>query len=36
MEPKFDLSDGSDSVSDFQNYYEYILKNMEKRLVILQ
>ena len=33
---KFELPDGSYSVSDMQDYFEYILKNMEKRLIILQ
>ena len=28
--------DGSYSVSDIQDYFEFILKNMEKRLMILQ
>ena len=32
----FDLHDGSHAVSGIQNYFEYILKNMEKRVVILQ
>ena len=32
----FDLPDGSYSVSDIQNFFEYILKNMTKRLIILQ
>ena len=32
---EFDLSDGSYSVSDAQDYFEYILK-MKKRLIILQ
>ena len=32
----FELPDGSYSISDIQDYFEYILKNMEKRLVILQ
>ena len=31
-----DLHDGSHAVSGIQNYFEYILKNMEKRVVILQ
>ena len=30
------LLDGSFSVSDIQVYFEYILKNIEKRLIILQ
>ena len=29
---EFELPDGSCSVSDIQDYFEYILKNMEKRL----
>ena len=33
---KFDLSDGSYSVSDIPDYFEYILKKHEKRLIILQ
>ena len=33
---KFDLSDESYSVSDIQDYFEYILKKHEKRLIILQ
>ena len=33
---KFELPDESYSVSDMQDYFEYILKNMEKRLIILQ
>ena len=33
---KFELPDGSYSVSDIQDYFEYILKNMEKGLIILQ
>ena len=33
---KFALLDGSYSVSDIQDYFEYILKNMEKKLTILQ
>ena len=30
---KFELSDGSDSVSDIQDYFEYILKSMERRSI---
>ena len=30
---KFELPDGSYSVSDIQHYFEYILKNMEKMLI---
>ena len=30
---KFELPDGSYSVSDIQDYFEYILKNMEKILI---
>ena len=33
---EFELPDGSYSVSDIQEYFEYILKNMETRLIILQ
>ena len=33
---EFELPDGSYSVSDIQDYFEYIFKNMEKRLIILQ
>ena len=33
---EFELSDGSYSASDIQDYFEYILKNVEKRLIILQ
>ena len=33
---EFELPDGSYSVSDIQNYFKYKLKNMEKRLLILQ
>ena len=32
---EFELPDGSYSVSDIQDYFEYILKNMEKRLMII-
>ena len=32
--PTFELPDGSYSVSDIQDYFEYIFKNMEKRLCI--
>ena len=32
---EFELYDGSYSLSDMQDYFEYILKNMEKRLIIL-
>ena len=32
----FDFPDGSYSVSDNQDYFDYILKSMEKRLIILQ
>ena len=31
----FELPDGSYSVSDTKNYFEYILKNMVKRLIII-
>ena len=30
---EFELSDGSYSVSNIKDYFEYILKNMEKRLL---
>ena len=33
---EYELPDGWYSISDIQNYFEYILKNMEKRLLILQ
>ena len=33
---EFELPDELYSISDIQNYCEYILKNMEKRLLILQ
>ena len=33
---EFQLPDGSYSLSDIQDYFVYILKNMEKRLIILQ
>ena len=33
---EFELPDGSYSISDIQDYFEYILKNMEKRLLTLQ
>ena len=33
---KFELPDGSYSVSDIQDYFEYILKNIMKRLTIHQ
>ena len=32
---QFELPGGSYSVSDIQEYFEYILKNMEKRLMII-
>ena len=31
---EFELSDGSCSVSDIQEYSEYILNNIEKRLMV--
>ena len=31
-----ELHDGSYSVSDIQGYFEFILKSMEKRLMVLQ
>ena len=33
---EFELPDGSYSVSELQDYFEYILKNIEERLIILQ
>ena len=33
---KFNLTDGSYSLSDIRDYFEYFLKNTEKRLIILQ
>ena len=33
---EFELPDGSYSVSDIQDYFEYILKSIKKRLIILQ
>ena len=33
---EFELTDGSYSISDIQDYFEYVLKNIEKRLLILQ
>ena len=33
---EFELSDGSYSVSDIQDYFKYILKNMRQLLIILQ
>ena len=36
MEQKINLPYGSYSVSDFQDYFEYFLKDMEKRSIILQ
>ena len=33
---EFELRDGSYSKSDIQDYFEYMLKSMEKRLIILQ
>ena len=33
---EFELPDGSYSTSDIQNYFEYILKNKEQLLIILQ
>ena len=33
---EFELPDGSYSVSDIQDYFEYIFKNMHKRLIIFQ
>ena len=33
---KFELPDESYSLSNIQDYFEYIFKNIEKRLIILQ
>ena len=33
---EFELPDGSYSISDFQDYFECILKNNQKRLLLLQ
>ena len=33
---EFELCDGSYSISDIQDYFEYIIKRMEKRQSILQ
>ena len=33
---EFELPDGSYSILDIQQYFKYILKNMEKKLLILQ
>ena len=33
---EFELADGSYSISDIQDYFEYILKNITKILIILQ
>ena len=33
---EFELPDGSYSVSDIQDYFEYVLKNMRQLLIILQ
>ena len=33
---EFELPDESYSVSELQDYFEYILKNIEERLIILQ
>ena len=32
----FELPDGSYSTSDIQDYFEYYLKNIDERLIILQ
>ena len=32
---EYDFPDGSYSISDIQDYFNYILKNMEKKLLIL-
>ena len=36
MNGKFELHDASCSVLDIHDYIEYILKNIEKSLIILQ
>ena len=33
---KFEFPDGSYSVSDIQDYFDYVLKSMEKILIIYQ
>ena len=33
---KFELPNRSYSLLDIQGYFEYILKNMEKRMILLQ
>ena len=33
---EIELPDGSHPISDIQYYFEYMLKNMEKRRIILQ
>ena len=33
---EFELPDGSYSISDIQDYFEYILKSMEKKKLTLQ
>ena len=33
---EFELPDRSYHISDIQDYFEYVLKNMEKRLLILK
>ena len=33
---EFELPDGSYSVADIQDYFEYIIKNMRQLLIILQ
>ena len=33
---EFELSDGSYSISDIRDYFEYILKNIVKKLIIHQ
>ena len=33
---EFELSDGSYSVSDIQDYFKYIIKNIRQLLIILQ
>ena len=36
LSDKFELPDGSYSISDIQDYFEYILKNIMKMLIIHQ
>ena len=36
LNEEFELPDGSYSVSDIQDYFKYILKNMRQLMIILQ